>query len=322
MSTRKILVVDDDTFVREMITDVITSLGYEVVQAENGREALNKLFVLNHIDLVITDIHMPELDGLGLIDEIRAVDTDTPIIILTVNSEMATAIEAIRKGADDYILKGSSINETLPLSIAKVFEIADLREDNRLLLKDLTSKNAELEKLTFLDGLTGLFNRRYYDLTLLEKCAKAAEQNEYISMIMTDIDHFKLLNDSLGHPYGDLCLQQVAKVISRIVMDCQGIVARFGGDEFVAILPEYTPEKSAAVAERIRQKIMSTVVIDPESGQSKTITMSFGVFGIQPGKGIGSEQLLEGADKALYEAKKQGRNRVHLIPYKDIALSL
>ena len=313
MSNKTILVVDDDIFVREMIEDVLTSLGYDVVQAENGREALHKLFEQNQIDLVITDIHMPELDGLGLVDEIRAVDTDTPIIILTVNSEMKTAIEAIRKGADDYILKGSSISETLPLSIAKVFEIAELREDNRLLLKDLTSKNAELEKLTFLDGLTGLFNRRYYDLTLSEKCAKAAENNEYISMIMTDIDHFKLLNDSLGHLYGDMCLQQVAKLINRIVMDCQGIVARFGGDEFVVVLPEYTPEKSAVIAEQIRQKIMGAVVVDPESGQSKMFTMSFGVFGIQPGKGVSCDQLLEGADKALYEAKRQGRNRVHLI---------
>lgn len=86
------------------------------------------MFGQNQIDLVITDIHMPELDGLGLVDEIRAVDTETPIIILTVNSEMETAVEAIRKGADDYILKGSSISETLPLSIAKVFEIAELRE--------------------------------------------------------------------------------------------------------------------------------------------------------------------------------------------------
>jgi diguanylate cyclase (GGDEF)-like protein len=313
MSKREILVVDDDSFVREMIEEVITSLGYGVVQAENGRAAMNMLFVRDQIDLVITDINMPELDGLGLVDEIRAVDTDTPIIILTVNSEMETAVEAIRKGADDYILKGSSIGETLPLSIAKVFEIAELREENRLLLKDLTGKNAELEKLAFLDGLTGLFNRRYYDLSLPEKWVKASENNEYISMIMTDIDHFKQLNDSLGHQYGDMCLQQVAKVMSRIVMDYQGIAARFGGDEFVAILPGYTPEKSVEIAEQIRLKIMKTEVIDPESGQSKMITMSFGVFGIQPEAGKNYEQLFDGADKALYEAKEQGRNRVYLI---------
>ncbi len=313
MSKREILVVDDDSFVREMIEDVITSLGYGVVQAENGREAMKKLFVQDEIDLVITDINMPELDGLGLVDEIRAVDTDTPIIILTVNSEIETAVEAIRKGADDYILKGSSIGETLPLSIAKVFEIAELREENRLLLKDLTGKNAELEKLAFLDGLTGLFNRRYYDLTLPEKWAKASEANEYISMIMTDIDHFKQLNDSLGHQYGDMCLQQVAKVMSRIVMDCQGIAARFGGDEFVAIFPGISPEKCTGIAERIRQKIMNAEVVDPDTGHSKMITMSFGVCGIQPRKGINYEQLFDGADKALYEAKEQGRNRVHLI---------
>jgi len=292
------------------IEEILSSLEFSILWAENGKDALSQLIAHDQVDLIITDIHMPELNGLELVEEIRSVDLNTPIIILTVNSEMETAVEAIRKGADDYILKGSSIGETLPLSIAKVMEIHDLREENRLLLKDLTTKNAELEKLAFLDGLTSLFNRRYYDVMLPEKWRTAAEQKSYISMIMTDIDHFKQLNDSLGHQYGDLCLQKVAKILNRNIMDEQGVAARFGGDEFVALLPGKSPQETAAIAERVLIQVAKAVVIDPDSGESKQITMSFGVYGSIPSKESTVDLLFDGADRALYDAKESGRNRV------------
>ncbi|MCK5154873.1 MAG: diguanylate cyclase [Spirochaetales bacterium] len=307
-----VLVVDDDRFVREMISEILIDQGVSVFQAENGRNALVIFSKHEKIDIIVTDIHMPELDGLGLVDAIRETDKDTPIIILTVNSDIETAVEAIRKGADDYILKGSAIGDTLPLSVAKVLEIYDLKIQNRELLQDLSAKNAELEKLAFLDGLTGIFNRRYYDLTLITKWGSAIREKSPISMIITDVDYFKQLNDVLGHHYGDLCLKRIAKTLYSLLIQSNAILVRYGGDEFIAILQGKAPEATREIAEKMRTLIEQEKIVDPETGQIKQFTMSFGVYGLVPDANSDPEILFENADKALYEAKKQGRNRVNV----------
>lgn len=316
ISTRypRVLVVDDDIFVREMIGEILEDSGFKVTQAEHGREAL-EIFTASthdHIDLIVSDINMPEMNGLELVDSIRATDKDTPIIILTVNSEIDTAVKAIRKGADDYILKGSAIGDTLPLSVAKVLEFYDLKIQNRELILDLSRKNSELERLAFLDGLTGISNRRYYDATLDSEWQSALKKHQYISMIMTDIDKFKELNDTLGHQYGDLCIQGVAKTLSSVLRSADAVLARYGGDEFIAVLPNTDPDTAGRIAEKMRSRVEQLVVIDPESGSSKPITMSFGVYGLIPEVSSDPEELFEGADKALYTAKESGRNRVEI----------
>ncbi len=309
-----LLVVDDDLFVREMISEILIDQEYAVLQAENGVNALAVLEKNDQIDIIITDIHMPELDGLGLVDKIRETNKDMPIIILTVNSEIETAVEAIRKGADDYILKGSAIGDTLPLSVVKVQEIYDLKMQNQELMQDLSMKNAELEKLAFLDGLTGIFNRRYYDLTLTTEWSSAIRKKYPVSMIMTDVDHFKQLNDVLGHQYGDLCLQRIAKTLYPFLVQSNAVLSRYGGDEFIAILPGKTAEETVGIAEKMRGLIEQETIIDPETGQNKSFTMSFGVAGLIPDANSDPEILFEKADKALYEAKEQGRNRVVVYP--------
>ena len=305
-----LLVVDDDIFVREMISEILIDQGFSVLLAENGRTALSLFSEQNQIDIIITDIHMPELDGLGLVDAVRESDKDTPIIILTVNSEIETAVEAIRKGADDYILKGSAIGDTLPLSVAKVLEIYDLKMQNRDLLQDLSAKNAELEKLAFLDGLTGIFNRRYYDLTLTTEWRSAIKEDSPLSIIITDVDFFKQLNDAFGHQYGDLCLKQIAKTLYSLLIQSNSVLVRYGGDEFIAILPGKTPEAASLIAEKMRILVEQEKIIDPETGQIKQFTMSFGVYGLVPDANFDPEIMFENADKALYEAKEQGRNCV------------
>mgnify|MGYP000274162351 CR=1 FL=1 len=310
--TTQILVVDDDIFVREMISDILESLGFTIYQAEHGKEALSYLEQNNMINLIVSDLNMPEMNGLELVDAVRQFNGDIPIIILTVNSEIETAIQAIQKGADDYILKGSAIAETLPLSVAKVLEIFDLKMQNRELIQDLSRKNAELEQLAFLDGLTGIPNRRFYDLTLTSMWHTAKRNGTSISMIMTDIDRFKQLNDTLGHHYGDLCIQAVAKTFNRTLTTKNAVIARFGGDEFVAVLPETTAEEAAAVAEQMRENIMKLRIKDPETGAIKEFTMSFGVFGVIPANDSIAESLFESADKALYTSKESGRNRVSI----------
>jgi len=306
----EVLVVDDDPFVREMICDILDENSYQTRQAEHGRQALDILQETGSIGLIITDVHMPVMSGIELVEQVRRSDTGIPIIILTVNSELSTAIDAIRKGADDYILKGSTIGDTLPLSVVKVLELYDLKAENRRLFEDLSRKNAELERLAFIDGLTGVANRRYYDLTLNSLWHTARRNHQPISMIMTDIDRFKELNDTLGHQYGDLCIRSVARTLDSLLKKTDTIFARFGGDEFAAILPQTASDEAAAIAEQMRVRIEELRVTDPETGRSKDFTMSFGIFGLTPEFGSQPEMLLEGADAALYDAKHSGRNTV------------
>ncbi len=192
----------------------------------------------------------------------------------------------------------------------KVLELYDLKAENRRLFEDLSRKNAELERLAFIDGLTGVANRRYYDLTLNSLWHTARRNHQPISMIMTDIDRFKELNDTLGHQYGDLCIRSAARTLDSLLKKTDTIFARFGGDEFAAILPQTASDEAAAIAEQMRVRIEELRVTDPETGRSMDFTMSFGIFGLTPEFGSQPEMLLEGADAALYDAKHSGRNTV------------
>lgn len=307
--SKNILVVDDDLFVREIISDIISSMGHTAVQAENGREAARMIGEAGY-DLIVTDINMPEMNGLELVEKIRSFDADLPIIILTVDSEIDTAVKAIRQGADDYILKGSEIGDTLSLSIVKVLEIFDLKMENRSLIKDLSRKNLELERLAFLDALTGIANRRYYDMTLTSLWFDAMRHKQPLAMIVTDIDRFKTINDTLGHQYGDICIQKTAKTLNATLDHEDAIIARYGGDEFIVVLPDCTAQEAGSIAERMRTAIELLKVNDPESHKGLPFTMSFGTCSMVPQNGMEQEVLMEQADKALYAAKQQGRNRV------------
>ncbi|MDA3834818.1 MAG: diguanylate cyclase [Spirochaetales bacterium] len=303
------LIVDDDMFVREMIEEILTQNEFSALQANDAQEAL-ELLEKKHFNVIITDINMPGMSGLELVETIRSRNMEIPIIVLTVNSEMETAVEAVRKGADDYILKGSAIADTLPLSLAKVLELYDLKIQNRELILDLSRKNAELEHLAFLDGLTGIYNRRFYDITLESEWETALKAHEPLALIMSDIDKFKNLNDTFGHQYGDLCIQRAAKTMSKVIRRVDGMLARFGGDEFIALLRNSDTDFAAATAESMRLSIEQLHVTDPDTGEGHPFTMSFGVYSFIPDRASEPESLLEGADKALYQAKKQGRNRV------------
>ncbi|MGM0432484.1 MAG: diguanylate cyclase, partial [Spirochaetota bacterium] len=246
-----VMIVDDDPFVRAMIADIITQGGFTVLEAE---DAANGLSILKQQspNVVITDLNMPGLNGLEFIERIREKDSEIPIIVLTVNSEVETAIEAVQRGADDYIFKGAAVSETLPIALAKVLELYELKQQNRELILDLSKKNAELEHLAFLDGLTGVYNRRFYETTLESEWESAKKNQQRLALIMTDIDSFKQLNDTLGHQYGDLCIQKTAKALSRLVRHTDGILARFGGDEFIIFLRNTEAHQVQQTAEAMR----------------------------------------------------------------------
>ena len=306
---KHILLVDDDPFVREMIGEILSDLDYISLYAEHGEEALQLINTTN-VDAIITDMHMPVMDGMTLIQQIRVIHEDIPIIILTADSEISTAIEAIRNGADDYLIKGSSISETLPIALAKVMQFYELKLENKELILDLSKKNAELERLAFLDGLTGVSNRRHFDIILRSEWEMAIKNRKMITLVMTDIDTFKAINDSLGHAYGDLCIQVVARTLNRALPQSGDFLSRYGGDEFAIILPETSPSQAHTIAEKIRLMISNLQITNPETNTTHSITMSFGVYGLVPDKDEDFSSLLEGADKALYKAKHLGRNQV------------
>jgi diguanylate cyclase (GGDEF)-like protein len=183
-----------------------------------------------------------------------------------------------------------------------------LRAANRLRIDETMRANEHLQRLSSLDGLTGIFNRRYLDAALARLCKIAVEKQRSISILMIDIDHFKRLNDTAGHQHGDFCLERVAQVLQSGVRAGVDTVARYGGEEFVAILPDADETEALAIGERVREAI-EAAGLPAEHG---VVTISVGVAVL---RGVGDsdltpEHLIAAADEALYAAKRSGRNRV------------
>lgn len=308
MITKKsILIVDDDIFVREMIASILEELSGTLYQADDGESALALFKNHPEIGLILTDLHMPNMDGISLVREIRTFDAQIPIILLTVNTEIEKALQAIREGADDYIIKGNMIAETLPLAIAKVLELYELRAHNQELLLQLSRKNRELEKLASLDALTGVANRHHFDLSYAAEWREAMKNQTPLALIFCDMDHFKDMNDTYGHQFGDLCIQKTAQTLDFSLIGHLNSIARYGGDEFVAILPKTDLEKAVKIAERMHKAVMEMEIYDENLQITKTLTMSMGVHSLIPEEGMKPRVLIEETDKALYRAKEAGR---------------
>jgi len=193
-----------------------------------------------------------------------------------------------------------------------------LSETSRLRMEDILRANSHLDRLSNLDALTGVFNRRYLDAALARSLDVAVTKQRWIGIVMIDIDHFKSINDLAGHRHGDLCLERVAQVLQQSVRPGVDTVARYGGDEFVAILPDADDKQAALIGERIWASIQSASF---PSIQGLTVTVSAGATALQceMGSNFRVEDLLVTADKALYLAKESGRNRVI---YSDASLNV
>ncbi len=306
----KILIADDDAFVRDMIACILEYGGYEVRTSENGLDAFRKYIQEKDISLIVSDMNMPESDGLDLIKRLRKDACDVPIMILTANNEIRVALDAIRSGADDYLLKDENIQDTLLISVEKVIEKHRLKLENIRLMKELAEKNKELERLSFLDGLTGISNRRYFDKIMAEEWEKAERESKPLSLMMIDIDFFKNFNDTYGHLHGDDCLRLVANALSDATRDFGNRVFRYGGEEFAVILSDSYPIQAMAVGENIRKHIASLQIAHANSSVSEQLSVSIGIGTVVPVIGHALSEFILKADQALYSAKRNGRNRV------------
>lgn len=189
------------------------------------------------------------------------------------------------------------------IALLVFFAVRSLRQN-----AELNKTKRKLEKISLTDALTGLANRRHFDLFLEQEWSRALRQNQPISMVMLDIDYFKAFNDAYGHPHGDQCLQQVAQALQQVVRRPTDLAARYGGEEFALVLPD--TQKAAAVAEACRLAIQALGIVHEFSDVAPVITISAGVCSLTPTREMSPALLIQQADEALYKAKEAGRNQV------------
>jgi two-component system chemotaxis response regulator CheY len=296
----KILIVDDDPGSRRLVKIHLSAAGYEIVEAEDGQAAW-ELYQREPFQLVITDWMMPKLDGPGLIHSIRSGGRKgyTYIIMLTAIDDKPKVVSGLEAGADEYLTKPFD-NRELIARVASGERILRLEEQ-------LTRAHHQMEVLAMQDALTGLFNRRAIEEHARAELELAGRKGRPLGIILLDIDHFKAINDRHGHTVGDDTLRHLAQTLANNLRPYDRI-GRWGGEEFVVILPETNIAETIKVAERLRVTTAETNVV-LEDGQLIELQISLGVAcASDPYPPL--IKLMEAADKALYQAKQTGRNRV------------
>jgi diguanylate cyclase (GGDEF)-like protein len=304
-STR-ILVVDDVPDNVDILDARLSSRGYEVVTATNGEEALASV-ADTPPHLILLDVMMPGMDGREVARRIK--DDDTlpfiPIILVTALSEADDVVQGLESGADDYISKPYNFRE-LEARVRAMLRIKTLQDELDQKNRELELANKRLKKLSITDGLTELFNHRHVHQLLHDEFERSARTGESIAVVMMDLDRFKNINDTYGHPTGDVILFETAQIIQDTAREID-MVGRYGGEEFIAILPETHEEPAANFAERVRKAVEEHVYRD--GATEIRMTVSCGVAALHEGID-GPEALLKAADEALYQAKHGGRNQV------------
>ncbi|MBP2300229.1 diguanylate cyclase [Azospirillum picis] len=297
----KILVVDDIPSNIHVLSRILRD-EYDIYFATDGERALD-LVQARMPDLVLLDIMMPGMDGYEVCSRIKADPAvhDIPVIFISAKSEVEDETRGLEVGAIDFITK--------PISPP----IVRARVRNHLLLKRQTDL---LRSLSFLDGLTGIANRRRFDETILREWRRCGRTCLPLSLIILDVDHFKAYNDQYGHQAGDECLRLVAEVLSERARRPGDLVARYGGEEFVCLLPETDRAGAAAVAESFRAGVAERGIPHQQSPVAPHVTISLGVATTVPTADDGHEILAQTADRLLYQAKRAGRNCVQdaLVP--------
>jgi diguanylate cyclase (GGDEF)-like protein len=319
-----ILVVDDSEDSRLLIQRFLQEEGHrEFLMAGSVPEALGLLAAdapapPSPVELIMMDLQLPGPDGIEGCRRISADPRlrDIPVIVVTASKEHHNLPAAFQAGAVDYLLKPVNPLElgARVRSVLRLKREMDQRKQREAELIEATYKLAaaksELQRLSSLDGLTGITNRRRFDELLEQETKRSTRDATFLSLILVDIDAFKPYNDRYGHLAGDECLKKVAVALRDSVQRAGDAVARYGGEEFVAILPATDGAGAKAVAEAMRRAVESLNVEHAASPAGSRVTVSLGVAtGILDEKAVPAA-LIDAADQALYESKKAGRNRV------------
>ena len=314
LAGRKLLLVDDDRAVLDQLRALLTPSGYTFVTASDGAGALAAVRD-ERPDLVLMDVEMPGLGGVQVLRILRANQGFgyVPIILMTARGA-AGKVEGLELGADDFLVKpveplelAARVRSMLRLKALQDELIARNAELDRI-NRALQESQHELERISRTDGLTGLYNRGYLEERFTGEFERSKRYRSALACLMFDIDHFKRLNDGHGHPFGDRVIRGTAELLRSTLRDID-LVGRYGGEEFVALLPETAPGEARRVAERVRERIAATPYEAP-NGESVRVTISIGVANYPSPSIVGRDDFLRAADDALYKAKQAGRDRV------------
>ena len=302
-----ILIVDDHEDNIEVLKVRLESWGYRTASAYNGHDAL-KYVNASPPDLILLDVMMPEISGIEVAKQIKA-NTELPfipIIMQTALDSTEDKVEGLEAGADDYITKPIDFAE-LKARVRSMLRIKRLQEALEERERELLEVNERLRHMSQTDALTGLDNRRYLNERIDEMFAHAQRLNEPFALVMCDLDKFKSVNDTYGHQAGDEVLKQLANLLKEEAREIDR-VGRYGGEEFMLLLPGAGIDDAVTFAERVRKRIEGHTFTFP--GGTLTRTSSFGVSGWPHPRIEQCDSLVRTADDALYVAKETGRNRV------------
>lgn len=323
MRKTPILIVDDRKENLLTLESLLDSPDLQLVRAESGNEALAKILDYEFA-LILMDVRMPGMDGYETAELMRgsARSRSIPIIFVTAaRMDREHMFKGYDSGAVDYLFKPLEpqiLKRKVGIFLELHLQRQQLEEKTReldakileleVLHKELEEKNAKLELLSSLDGLTGLFNRRYFDDNLLKEWKQAIRDSTCLSLLIVDIDYFKNYNDYYGHLEGDDCLRKVAQSLYEALLRPTDIIARYGGEEFTVILPNTGSEGAGEVAKRMMDAVARLEIVHKTSSVAETVTISIGVSSLLPTRKSAVTSLLDRADKALYQAKAEGRN--------------
>ena len=292
-----ILVADDSMVVRAVLRRQLETDGHTVVEAVNGAEAIDACREYRP-DVILLDVEMPVLDGHATLERLKADPElkDIPVVFLTGRVDTADVVTGLHLGAHDYLRKPFEANELM----ARVS--AALR--TKWLQDELRTRNAELDRVSRIDMLTNIYNRRHLDEHLRSVISAARRHDRTIGVLLVDIDHFKDVNDEHGHLAGDAVLREVAARL-QAAMRTEDALGRWGGEEFLAVLTDTPPEGVRTMAERLRQ-VIAAAPFTLDDGSQIRVTVSVG----HTNGTDDAEVLVHRADDALYVAKAEGRNRI------------
>lgn len=308
----KALVVEDGKTNAALVARQLERMGIEALVAHDGVTGMN-LFEQHRPDLVLLDVIMPGMDGFEVARRIRQTEKAndwTPIIFLSARDTDQDLERGIIAGGDDYLRKPVS-EVVLAAKIRAMQRILQMRACLLDVSRRLDDTNRELVRMATIDALTGIPNRRRFDEAFQKEWRRALRRQYPIGLLMCDIDYFKQFNDSHGHQAGDECIKAVARTIEAALKRPGDLVARYGGEEFAVILPETDRAGAAIIAENVRAAATALMIPHRGSAVAEHVTLSIGAACITPPrKSLGEgEQLVEAADRALYQAKAGGRDR-------------
>ncbi|MDO3382914.1 diguanylate cyclase domain-containing protein [Gilvimarinus algae] len=298
----KILLVEDSATLRHAMSQYIVEAGHTALVAESGEQAL-QLLEDTPVDMIIMDVEMPGLNGFETTTLIREWLGShwIPIIFVTGMSDDEDYRKGIEAGGDDYLIKPVS-KMIITAKIRAMERIADMRDQlNRL--------NQELEALSQLDSLTQILNRRTFNEEAQKQWLLAGRKQTHTSVLMIDVDHFKLYNDHYGHPAGDRCLKSITEAIRSCLHRPYDLLGRYGGEEFVVLLPDTDTAGATRVSQCIKNAVAKADIAHEVSPSAERVTVSVGGASCPQTSGYSLEDIIKAADRALYRAKHSGRNQ-------------